>query len=60
MNVKEEDFPEKYREIIRRLQRAVAEPEVRNTMEIEDEILAELEDKERAIFKQQEIIKKQI
>jgi len=29
-------------------------------MEIEDEILAELEDKERAIFKQQEIIKKQI
>jgi len=60
MNIKEEDFPEKYREIIRRLQRAVAEPEVRNTMEIEDEILAELEDKERAIFKQQEIIKKQI
>ncbi|MBF0118555.1 MAG: hypothetical protein HQK79_06945 [Desulfobacterales bacterium] len=58
MNVKEEDFPEKYRDIIRRLQRAVAEQEVRDTMDIEDEILEELEDKERYIFKQIEIIEK--
>ncbi|MBF0120194.1 MAG: hypothetical protein HQK79_15270 [Desulfobacterales bacterium] len=58
MNVKEEDFPEKYRDIIRRLQRAVAEQEIRDTMDIEDEILEELEDKERYIFKQREIIEK--
>ena len=41
LNVREEDFPPKYRLIIRRLQRAIAEPEVRKTMDIEDEILEE-------------------
>ncbi|MBF0121454.1 MAG: hypothetical protein HQK79_21710 [Desulfobacterales bacterium] len=56
MNVKEEDFPEKYRDIIRRLQRAVAEENVRDTMDLEDEILEELEFKERKILKQYAII----
>jgi len=45
LNVKEEDFPSKYRPLIRRLQRAIAEPEVRKTMDLEDEILEELQDK---------------
>lgn len=49
LNVKEEDFPEKYRAVIRRLQRAIAEPEVRKTMDVEDEILEELQNKEREI-----------
>ena len=49
LNVKEELFPEQYRHLIRRLQQAVAEPEVRKTMDIEDEILEELQDKERII-----------
>lgn len=57
MNINEDNFPEKYRSIIRRLQRAVAEPQVRKTMDIEDEVLEELENKERAIFKRDEIIK---
>ena len=47
LNVKEEDFPEKYRPLIRRLQRAIAEPDVRKTMDIEDEILEDLQNKER-------------
>jgi hypothetical protein len=49
LNVKEATFPEKYQHIIRRLQQAVAEPEVRQTMDLEDEILEELQDKERLI-----------
>lgn len=56
LNVKEEDFPQKYRSIIRRLQRAISEPEVRKTMEIEDEILEELQDKEREIARNVQII----
>ena len=49
LNVNETDFPDKYRLIIRRLQAAIAESEVRETMDIEDEILEELQDKEREI-----------
>ena len=49
LNVKEEDFPEKHRPIIRRLQRAIAEPKVRKTMDMEDEILEELQNMERQI-----------
>ena len=49
LNVNEDDFPEKFRPIIRRLQQAIAEPEVRNMMNAEDEIIEELEDKDREI-----------
>jgi len=58
LNVKEEDFPEKYRPLIRRLQRAIAEPEVRKTMDIEDEILEELQDKEREVARQAQMLEK--
>ena len=56
LNVKEQDFPEKYRPLIRRLQRAIAEPHVRETMEIEDEILEDLQDLEREIAKKDKTI----
>jgi len=56
LNVSEEDFPEKFRPLIRRLQRAIAEPQVRKTMEIEDEILTLLQKKERQIARKEEII----
>ena len=49
LNIKEDHFPEKYRPIIRRLQAAVTEPEVREVMEIEDDFLEELKTKEREI-----------
>ncbi|MBU0764485.1 MAG: hypothetical protein KJ607_06600, partial [Bacteroidetes bacterium] len=49
LNVKEESFPEKYRELIRRLQKAANKPEIRNTMDVEDEIIEELGEKEREI-----------
>ncbi len=56
LNIKEEDFPEKYHSVIRRLQRAIAESKVRDTMDLEDEILEELGDMERTIAKKNELI----
>jgi hypothetical protein len=49
LNISENDFPEEYRDIIRKLQRAILDDEIQNTMDIEDEIIAELADKERQI-----------
>lgn len=57
LNIKEEDFPKKYQPIIRRLIRAIAEPKMKDTMDIEDEILEELSNNERTIAGQAEIIK---
>ncbi len=56
LNVKEQAFPQKYQHIIRKLQQAIAEPQLRKTMDIEDEILEELQDKERLIAKQEKLI----
>jgi hypothetical protein len=56
LNVREEDFPEKYREIIRRLQRAITEMKIRQTMDIEDEIIEELKRKQRQIENYAEVI----
>jgi hypothetical protein len=49
LNVNEEDFPEKYRSIIRKLQQATQSPEIKKKMQLEDGIIEELEDKEREI-----------
>ncbi len=49
LNVKEEDFPEKYRPIIRKLQKAIQDNEIKKKMELEDGIIDELEDLEREI-----------
>ena len=56
LNVKEEDIPTAYRPIIRRLQQAASEPEVRKTMIVEDEILDAFEEKEREIEEIQEML----
>ncbi|TAD98226.1 MAG: hypothetical protein EAZ97_11105, partial [Bacteroidetes bacterium] len=39
LNVSEEDFPEEYREIIRRLQKANGEQEIRKQMDLEDDLV---------------------
>ena len=49
LSVKESEFPEKYRPIIRKLQKAVEDSEVRKKMNMEDGIIDELEDLERTI-----------
>jgi hypothetical protein len=50
LNIKEEEYPEKHRSLIRRLQSAILEPEMRKQMEIEDGILGEFEDMQRQIM----------
>ncbi len=56
LNVDEDDFPIKYRNIIRRLQSAVVEKQVRDSMQIEDEIVTELERMERHIAKLEDFV----
>ena len=47
--IDEENYPEKYREIIRRLQKIVADKKTIGAMELEDEVVNEIKDKERQI-----------
>ena len=49
VDINEEDYPQEYRAIIRRLKEALADPEVREVMIVEDEILDELADRERQV-----------
>jgi hypothetical protein len=52
LEIDEKIYPAKYRSIIRRLQQAIAEPEIRKTMDGEDEILEDLQNMERLIEEQ--------
>ena len=47
LDILEENFPKHYREVLRRLLRAGAEPELRGKMDLEDDIFAELHEKAR-------------
>nr|VFK61277.1 MAG: hypothetical protein BECKTC1821F_GA0114240_105615 [Candidatus Kentron sp. TC] len=47
LDIDEATYPEKYRKVVRRLNGAVSEPNIKRTMEVEDDILAEFEDIER-------------
>jgi len=49
LKINENDFPEKYRPIIRKLQKAVEDASIKKKMELEDGIIDELEDMERVI-----------
>ncbi|MCB0521511.1 MAG: hypothetical protein H6577_25220 [Lewinellaceae bacterium] len=56
LDVNEEDFPEKFRPIVRRLQMAGSERKIRDTMIGEDDILEGLRMQERTIARQQKIL----
>nr|VFK47958.1 MAG: hypothetical protein BECKTC1821D_GA0114238_10552 [Candidatus Kentron sp. TC] len=47
LDIDEATYPEKYRKVVRRLNGAVSEPNIKRTMEVEDDILAAFEDIER-------------
>ncbi len=47
ISINENDYPDKYKPVIRKLLKAMQDEKVRETMEIEDEILEELKLKER-------------
>ncbi len=49
MNVKETDFADRFQPILRRLQAAIAEAEVQNKMDQEDDVLADLYDQQYVI-----------
>ena len=56
LELNENDYPEKYHEVIRRLVKAAAEPAVREVMTVEDEILNDFNALERTIQKKDEAI----
>jgi len=51
VNILEEEYPKQYQAVIRRLLKAAAEPKLRESMNIEDEYVEELESLERTIDK---------
>ncbi|MDR2475981.1 MAG: hypothetical protein LBD45_09010 [Bacteroidales bacterium] len=59
MNVHEEDFPEDFRHIVRRLQMAAESEKVQIDMEMEDDYLLDLQEKEREISQQRQTIAEQ-
>ena len=56
LNVNEEDFPENYRPVIRRLRMASESEQIQIEMEMEDDYLKELQDKEREIAQKEKAI----
>jgi hypothetical protein len=56
VNVNEDDFPADYRSIIRRLRMAAESEDIQIEMEMEDDILKELQDKERFIAQQGKVL----
>jgi hypothetical protein len=56
LNVKEEDFPKVYHPIIRRLRIASESEDIQVEMEMEDDYLQELQDKERLVGEKDKII----
>ncbi len=54
LNINEADYPQKYRALIRRLQKAVSKPEIRDKMDLEDDIVEELQERDRVIEEQRE------
>ncbi|MBN2662144.1 MAG: hypothetical protein JXR68_00725 [Bacteroidales bacterium] len=59
LNLNEDDFPEKYREIIRRLVKANSEPDIRRKMDMEDDLVEEIRNKDLAIAKRDLAIEEQ-
>jgi len=53
VSVNEEDYPERYRPVIRQLIKAIGDEKIRKTMDIEDEVLEHLQKRERLIAYQQ-------
>jgi hypothetical protein len=59
LSIREEDYPKKFHGVIRRLIKAISEPDVRETMEVEDDYLEDLEDMERLVATKEAVIAEQ-
>jgi len=60
LDIDEAAYPEEYRRIVRWLNGAISDPDIRRTMAVEDEILAELKDMERRIAGMEKSIKEKV
>jgi hypothetical protein len=60
LNVNEDDFPERYRSVIRRLRTACESEDIQIEMEMEDDIFQELQDKERYIALQEKALEEKV
>jgi chromosome segregation ATPase len=58
LDIDETTIPTQFLPILRKLQAAIAEKQVRDTMSMEDEIIEELEDKERELEEVEELLDK--
>lgn len=56
LNIPEEELPTRYRPLLRRLHQAIAEPQMRQTMEAEDDLIEEIRDYQRVISAKEQII----
>ena len=56
LNINEKDFSSKYAPIIRKLQTAYQDAKIKKTMELEDGLLDEMQEKEREIEEKEQII----
>jgi hypothetical protein len=56
LNVNEDDFPEMYRPVIRRLRMAAESEDIQTEMELEDDYFKELQDKERIIAQKEKAL----
>ena len=54
LNINEDDYPEKYKSVIRALIKAIAEPKIRKDMTIEDDVIENMENIERALDRKTE------
>jgi hypothetical protein len=60
LNVNEDDYPDAYRPLIRRLQQAVEQKEIRDNMIAEDDYINGMRNMERAVAEKDAIIEKNI
>ncbi len=58
LSVNEDDYPERYKSVIRQLVRAISDEQVRKTMDVEDELLEHLQKKERVIAEKDKLLEK--
>jgi hypothetical protein len=54
LNIEEEELPERYRPLLRRLQKVAADPVIRQTMDAEDDLIEEFRDLQRLIARKEQ------
>lgn len=59
LHIQEQELPERYLPLLRRLQKAVADPTLRQSMDTEDDIVEELKDYQRQIAEKDREIQRQ-